>query len=71
MSKLQERLRTASRMVPTAFVTEMHEAADALDAMEKALRELIAANNCNYDRDAMRYTGMFQRAETALARLES
>lgn len=79
MSKLQERLRDILTNAPPEPYTRKGEemyhtltkAADALDAMEKALRDLIAANNCNYDRDAMRYAGMFARAKAALANLES
>ena len=76
MSNLQERLRDRARAesqrvgYPPEQLEEW-QAADALDAMEKALRELVAANNCNYDRDAMRYAGMFKRAEAAVAKLES
>jgi hypothetical protein len=36
-----------------------------------ALRALVAANNCNYDREAMRSEGLFTNAEKALARIGS
>ncbi|MDP9314678.1 MAG: hypothetical protein M3R24_28020, partial [Chloroflexota bacterium] len=45
---------------------------DALDAgtipaLIVALRKLVAANNCGYQRDAMRYEGLFDAARRVLA----
>ncbi len=38
-----------------------------LTALINALQNLVAANNCNYERDTMRREGYFQAAEEALA----
>jgi len=32
----------------------------------EALRTLVAANNCNYSREAMRYEGLFDAAQRAV-----
>jgi DnaJ-class molecular chaperone len=34
----------------------------------KALETLVAMDNCNYERDTMRYEGAFDRAREAIAR---
>lgn len=39
---------------------------DAIPAVLLALRMLVSANNTNYQRDTMRYAGLFQQAASAL-----
>lgn len=39
---------------------------DAIPAVLLALRMLISANNTNYQRDTMRYAGLFRQAASAL-----
>lgn len=44
-------------------------AATAHIRLVNALSALVAANNCNYDREAMRSEGLFERAELLLREL--
>lgn len=39
-------------------------------AMLEALRKLVAADNCNYSREAMRHEGYFAAARAILARID-
>lgn len=43
---------------------------DAQAAVTQALRRLVSADLCNYQRDTMRYEGLFDDARTALAALD-
>ena len=40
------------------------------DPVRQALAALVAADNCNYDRDIMRSQGLFDAARQALAETE-
>ena len=81
MSKLQERLRSYAGDVATSSLNAVRfrEAADALDAMEKALREIAAFDDVGANRyldDCGSYgkfdePGAVRIAREALAKLES
>ncbi|MFZ1059247.1 MAG: hypothetical protein WAP47_08645 [Candidatus Rokuibacteriota bacterium] len=56
-----------------ALLAHAHILKAEIDALEadnarllKALENLVAADNCNYQRDTMRYTGLFDAARAAI-----
>ena len=49
-----------------ALYAELDRRQARIEELEKALGALVAADNCNYQRDTMRAEGLFDAARAAL-----
>ena len=57
----------AHASLPGEWMANAHLIAAAPDLLA-ALQEIVSMDNCNYERDIMRYCGAFDRARAAIAK---
>jgi hypothetical protein len=54
-----------------ALYAELDRRQARIEELERALEALVAADNCNYQRDTMRTEGLFDAARAALRKTEA
>lgn len=55
----------------SALYAELDRRQARIEELEKALAALVAADNCNYQRDTMRAEGLFDAARAVLGKTEA